>query len=231
MTRVFNKFSLVMGLAIVCASSTAISPAYGFGYSGYYYSPYYSSYYYSPYYYAGYSPYYYSPYYYAGYSPYYYSPYYYASYSPYYYSPYYASYYYTPAYNSLAYTPYVGSYTTSPYNEQSTYYTDNSGYTRPANQPFTTTSFSRTADASDRTAHLRVIVPDPNADVVVDGARTSSTGTVRQFRSPALDDGTYTYEVRATWLQDGQTRTKTEKIKVSPGSWSVINFPGTSTAQ
>jgi uncharacterized protein (TIGR03000 family) len=133
----------------------------------------------------------------------------------------------------------TGWYTTGPapyYYGQPTYYDYGLGF--PVNGAFmrtnpTTTSFYQgsSANAPDRTVHLRVIVSDPNADVVVQGTKTNTSGTVREFQSPALEDGTYTYEVKATWMENRQSKTKTESIRVKPGSWSVVDFQRPSTAQ
>ncbi len=84
---------------------------------------------------------------------------------------------------------------------------------------------------TDRTAHVRVIVPDANADVLIDGKRTNTVGMIREYQSPSLADGKYTYEIKATWVENGQSKSKTQKIRVMPGSWSVVNFPESSTAQ
>ena len=50
---------------------------------------------------------------------------------------------------------------------------------------------SGTASAmqTDMTTHVRVVVPDPNAIVTVNGMKTATTGTVREFQSPAPAPG------------------------------------------
>ena len=69
---------------------------------------------------------------------------------------------------------------------------------------------------TDRTAHVRVIVPDANADVLIDGKRTNTVGMIREYQSPSLADGKYTYEIKATWVENGQSKSKTQKIRVMP---------------
>lgn len=78
---------------------------------------------------------------------------------------------------------------------------------------------------SGNTANIRVILPNENARLLVDGAPTTSTGETRLLASPELKPGgTYHYELTATW-QEG-TRTITEKriIQVSPGNVSLADF-------
>jgi uncharacterized protein (TIGR03000 family) len=78
---------------------------------------------------------------------------------------------------------------------------------------------------ADAPARIRVSVPDANATVTFDGAKTSQTGTVREFESTPLAAGDYVYEVTASWMQDGHLTTKTEKVHVTPGREAVVNFP------
>ena len=55
-----------------------------------------------------------------------------------------------------------------------------------------------------------VRVPDPNAEVWFQNYRTQQNGTVRQFQSQALDpNSTYTFQVRARWMQNGQMMDQT----------------------
>jgi uncharacterized protein (TIGR03000 family) len=71
---------------------------------------------------------------------------------------------------------------------------------------------------------ITVQVPDPNATVTIDGAKTTSTGTLRQFQSPPLSAGDYSYEITATWMINGKPMTKTQKVHVAPGSQSTVHF-------
>lgn len=71
---------------------------------------------------------------------------------------------------------------------------------------------------------LNVKVP-ANAEVLVDGQRTSRTGTERQFISPPLAPGfEYTYTVEARWQENGQPVTKTRKVTVQPGKEAMVDF-------
>jgi uncharacterized protein (TIGR03000 family) len=76
----------------------------------------------------------------------------------------------------------------------------------------------------DNRAHVTIQVPNPNADVMIDGTETSTKGMIREFQSPPLAPGQYTYEVRATWTENGKAVTQTRKVGVSAGSQSFVNF-------
>ena len=81
------------------------------------------------------------------------------------------------------------------------------------------------APVQDTQAHLQVIVPDAGAQVWVDGYKTSSTGPTRMFDSPPLEPGkSFSYQVKATWRQDGDTVTAERTVSVLPGSTSVVDF-------
>lgn len=79
-------------------------------------------------------------------------------------------------------------------------------------------------NSEDNTAHVRVVVPDPNAVVKVDGQPTESGGTVRNFQSPPLSPGNYSYEVKATWNANGKPVTETHTVKVQPGAEALVTF-------
>jgi uncharacterized protein (TIGR03000 family) len=72
---------------------------------------------------------------------------------------------------------------------------------------------------------LNVRVPANNAEILVDGQRTTQTGTQRQFISPPLAPGfEYTYTVEARWQENGQQMNKTRKVSVQPGREVVVDF-------
>jgi uncharacterized protein (TIGR03000 family) len=77
----------------------------------------------------------------------------------------------------------------------------------------------------DQRAHVTVTVP-PNAQVWFNGTLTTSTGSDRHFDSPPLTSGRqYTYDVRATWNQDGQPVTQEQKVTVTAGAYVSAVFP------
>jgi uncharacterized protein (TIGR03000 family) len=87
-----------------------------------------------------------------------------------------------------------------------------------------TPRYTMTPSVTDSTAHIQIRVPDPNADVRIDGMATSAKGMVREFQSPALAPGRYSYQVTATWNDNGRMVTKTENVSVTPGSQSTVTF-------
>ena len=80
------------------------------------------------------------------------------------------------------------------------------------------------ASQPDTTAHVTVTVP-ADAELWVDGSKTTSTGSVREFQSPPLTPGQYAYEIRAHWTENGREVTQTQKVAVSAGAHIAVNFP------
>ena len=72
-------------------------------------------------------------------------------------------------------------------------------------------------------ANIRVLVPDPNATVLFDGAKTSQTGSDRLFHTPALS-GESSYRIRAIWGPAGKELTSERVVPVMPGQTSVVDF-------
>jgi uncharacterized protein (TIGR03000 family) len=91
-------------------------------------------------------------------------------------------------------------------------------------EPPSTASPNPASAQADSTAHVTVSVP-ANAELWVDGSKTTSTGAVREFQSPPLNPGQYTYEVRAHWMENGRDITQTRKVAVSPGAHIAVDFP------
>lgn len=72
---------------------------------------------------------------------------------------------------------------------------------------------------------LAVKVPDPKAEVFVDGVKTVQTGVDRTFSSPELEPGkSFKYEVAVRWIDRGVT-CETKKIVIgSPGEMIPVDF-------
>jgi uncharacterized protein (TIGR03000 family) len=156
---------------------------------------------------------------------------YWGGYNPWLYSGYYAAPYYgysMPYYDYS--TPYY-DYST-PYNDYSMpYYDDtwNPTYGAPGipMKPGAYQSYSPSAPAvpTANTAVVQVILPFPRADVWFNDVQTDQTGTTRQFVTPPLTPGqTYTYDVRATWMVNGQPVTQARQVTVEAGKTSVVSF-------
>jgi uncharacterized protein (TIGR03000 family) len=64
-----------------------------------------------------------------------------------------------------------------------------------------------------------------NAEIWFEGVKTSQTGDFRVFESPELKPGVdYNYEVRARWVENGQTVEKTRNLTVRAGDQIAVNF-------
>jgi uncharacterized protein (TIGR03000 family) len=154
----------------------------------------------------------------------YYPGYYYGYYPGYYYG-YYPSYDYYP---SSSYSPpYDLGYGSAPdqgYLESNEWVAPSfsSGY-QPL-EPLSPVSRDNTPAQADPTAHVTVRVP-ANAQVWFGGSVTTSTGSVREFQSPPLSPGRYTYEIRARWTEDGRDITQNQTVAVSPGAHVTVDFP------
>jgi uncharacterized protein (TIGR03000 family) len=77
---------------------------------------------------------------------------------------------------------------------------------------------------ADDTASLTILVP-ADAELMIDGARTTQTGKERRFNTPALPAGKkYVYVVRARWQQDGKPIDRTRKVTLSAGARVRVDF-------
>jgi uncharacterized protein (TIGR03000 family) len=77
---------------------------------------------------------------------------------------------------------------------------------------------------SPNEARLMVLVPDPNAQVYVDGHQTQQRGTQREFVSEMSPGSSGTYHVKVRWNQDGRTREQTRDVRVRAGARQVLDF-------
>lgn len=73
-------------------------------------------------------------------------------------------------------------------------------------------------------AEIVVNVPD-DAEVWIEGVKMKQTGPRRRFVSPTLVPGvSYTYEIRATWMQDGRKVSDSNQVTVHGGDRSSLTF-------
>jgi uncharacterized protein (TIGR03000 family) len=81
------------------------------------------------------------------------------------------------------------------------------------------------AAATDNSAHLLMVVP-ADATIQVEGQQTSSTGTQREFVSPALTPGKrYVYTVRVHYTTDGGKEVDdVRQIRVRAGDRWRVDF-------
>ena len=78
----------------------------------------------------------------------------------------------------------------------------------------------------DDLAHLQLLVPE-NAEVVIDGMKTTQTGTTREFVSPALSPGTkYRYKITVRYTDaKGKQVEDAREIRFQANDWFSIDFP------
>lgn len=94
----------------------------------------------------------------------------------------------------------------------------------PTTEPNDTIEGEPMTQIDDNSMMLTVEVP-ADAKVYVNGYLTSSTGTVRRFVSRGLDrNASYTYEVRAEVIRDGETESEVKTVKVGAGQITDVAF-------
>jgi uncharacterized protein (TIGR03000 family) len=135
--------------------------------------------------------------------------------------------YYPYSYNYYPYDwsgPAYGSGYYAPYGVEtpSDLYGYSSGTPPAASDP----SFTPAATSQpDTIAHLTVNVP-AGARLWFEDTPTTRTGPVRQFDSPPLAPGhRYSYQVRASWDENGHEVTQTQQVEVTAGAHVDVNFP------
>jgi uncharacterized protein (TIGR03000 family) len=83
---------------------------------------------------------------------------------------------------------------------------------------------ARAADAEERPVTLVVHVP-ADAQLEVEGAKTKTTGEVREFASPPLAAGkSYVYTLKATWTENGAEKSREIKVRVTGGKRVEVDF-------
>ena len=74
------------------------------------------------------------------------------------------------------------------------------------------------ANGTGACLHLSVKVPQPAAELYVDGVKTAQTGTDRLFESPPVEPGKdFAYEVTARWIERGVTFERTKVVTGKAG--------------
>ncbi len=77
---------------------------------------------------------------------------------------------------------------------------------------------------ADTRAHVTVHVP-AEARVWFDGTATTSTGPIRKFQSLPLTQGDrYSYEIKASWKENGREVTETREVVVISGAHVEVKF-------
>jgi uncharacterized protein (TIGR03000 family) len=74
-------------------------------------------------------------------------------------------------------------------------------------------------------ARLQVLVPTPDAKVLVEGAEMAGEGTNRIFSfADVKGNSPVTYTVTASWTQNGQTVMQEKRVQVTAGITSIVVF-------
>jgi len=126
---------------------------------------------------------------------------------------------YSPSYGGTYYSPSVT------YVDPSTTYVD-PGYPQVEGIPADSSrdSLYYAPEPVDNTARLRILVPS-DAKVWVGGQETAQRGQEREFGSPPLTPGkSYTYEVKARWMENGEPVEKTRQVKVIANRTTTVDF-------
>jgi uncharacterized protein (TIGR03000 family) len=80
------------------------------------------------------------------------------------------------------------------------------------------------ASPMETTATINVHVP-ADAALTFQGVRTTQTGELRRFQSPALVPGTvYSYDIVATWNDSGREVTKSRHVAIRAGDHLTVDF-------
>jgi len=136
----------------------------------------------------------------------------------------YPGYYGTYGSGDYGYTRNYGYFSTYP--DYSGYYVDEGSESPSYSSTGPATTYQSFYPSTPSTAvTMNVHVPDANADVWIENSPTQQRGMDREFVSPALDTGrTFTYHVRARWMENGQERDQTRNVDVQAGQRVTVDF-------
>src|SRR5262249_19013297 len=112
------------------------------------------------------------------------------------------------------------------YSYSPEYYSSSGTYAGPRQTSYQSSYY--TSNAGNNQVLLHVTVPRPDDRVWVEDQLTQSSGNERMFISPPLEPGSsYTYTVRATWMENGREVSQERKIPVTPGREVTLDFTRT----
>ena len=64
-----------------------------------------------------------------------------------------------------------------------------------------------------------------NAEVLIDGNKMNQTGAVRDFVTPALDQGRqFSYDIQARWTENGRTVERERHVSFHAGDRLMVNM-------
>jgi len=137
--------------------------------------------------------------------------------------------YYGSSYGSR----YGGSYYGSPYYSQPYYgsyaqpYYSSDYYSPSIVQSPGMNVYQSSYEPTQPTTSATVVVLVPRADATIwfNGAATTQQGMERSFATPPLDSGaSYSYTVRARWMENGQAVERERRVNVQPGQSATVDF-------
>lgn len=145
-------------------------------------------------------------------------------------TPYFSGYYGRPSYRYGTYRD--GYY---PYGRSSWYYGPEYRYSSPGYVIYDSPpayvvedtrrrSFYEGPNGTDSRAQLRIRLPDANAKVWINDTLTRQEGAERTFISPILQPGDYTYNVKASWMENGSEIVREKQAQVRPGQETLVSF-------
>jgi uncharacterized protein (TIGR03000 family) len=126
-----------------------------------------------------------------------------------------------PYAHAYPYAPYASAY--RPYSGLPDFGTGSPSATVP---PF---RLPKPSAAKDDKGHVVVNVPRANAELLINGNKTSQRGKVRRFVSDALAKGrSRTYKFTARWKEHGTEVERTKTVTLRAGEREVIQFTNSS---
>jgi uncharacterized protein (TIGR03000 family) len=80
------------------------------------------------------------------------------------------------------------------------------------------------APGREMPVYLEVLIP-PTAEIIIEGAKTTQTGSRRLFVSPPIKSGqNYTYDLKAKWTENGKEMNRSRKVPVRAGETKVVDL-------
>lgn len=124
-------------------------------------------------------------------------------------------------YGGRGYSPYYQSYGNAYQIAPSYYYATPSYYSAPQVRD----SYYTVPVAVQQSAHVTVLLPAADAEVWFQNRATTQQGMQRSFESPPLEPNqTFTYTVKARWIDGGQTVNRERQVNVQAGQSITVSF-------
>jgi uncharacterized protein (TIGR03000 family) len=81
------------------------------------------------------------------------------------------------------------------------------------------------ATAATAPVKLQFVLPEADASIWIENQLIAGTGTEREYSSAPLETGyRYYYNLKASWLLDGERITLERQVEVTPGQTTVVDF-------